>query len=164
MLHGHPNRVGCYIISRVSRWLVSFLFFYSGFRCLSAYPLIVYTVWAVVVRVTARWLALPHRLVSCACTFAVTNYFHYYHESDRSLGNTNLLIHIPSVFLVTCRPRTPLSQAPVVSLNSLTYDQLVLNAPKGHQLLVLCVRGGGVSAAQDDRLCKRFSRITAHCV
>ncbi|TPP66581.1 Chaperone protein DnaJ [Fasciola gigantica] len=62
------------------------------------------------------------------------------------------------------RPRRPLVQAPVLSLNSLTYDQLILNAPKGHQLLVLCVRGGGVSPSQDERLCKRFSRLTAHCV
>ncbi|KAF7259557.1 hypothetical protein EG68_02684 [Paragonimus skrjabini miyazakii] len=59
----------------------------------------------------------------------------------------------------TFRPVTP---ATVLSLNSLTYDRLVLNAPKGHQLLVLCVRGGGT--AQDTRLCSNFASKTAHVV
>ncbi|KAF5406031.1 DnaJ domain protein [Paragonimus heterotremus] len=59
----------------------------------------------------------------------------------------------------TFRPVTP---ATVLSLNSLTYDRLVLNAPKGHQLLVLCVRGGGT--AQDNRLCSNFASKTAHVV
>ncbi|CAL8073026.1 unnamed protein product [Calicophoron daubneyi] len=48
----------------------------------------------------------------------------------------------------------------VLSLNSLTYDKLVLSAPKGHQLLVLCVRGGG--SPQDTRLCAQFASKTGH--
>ncbi|KAF8571039.1 hypothetical protein P879_03199 [Paragonimus westermani] len=64
-----------------------------------------------------------------------------------------------SAHIRTFRPVTP---ATVLSLNSLTYDRLVLNAPKGHQLLVLCVRGGGT--AQDNRLCSNFASKTAHVV
>lgn len=52
--------------------------------------------------------------------------------------------------------------ANIITLNPLTYDQLIVNAPKGYQLFVLCVRGS--NSAQDSRLCSKFASKTAHVV
>ncbi|TGZ55485.1 hypothetical protein CRM22_010395 [Opisthorchis felineus] len=55
-----------------------------------------------------------------------------------------------------------ITPAPVVALNPLTYDSLVLDAVRGHQLLVICLRGDG--GAQDRRLCANFASKTAHVI
>ncbi|OON18974.1 DnaJ domain protein [Opisthorchis viverrini] len=55
-----------------------------------------------------------------------------------------------------------ITPAPVVALNPLTYDSLVLDAVSGHQLLVICLRGDG--GAQDRRLCANFASKTAHVI
>ncbi|GAA52774.1 DnaJ homolog subfamily C member 16 [Clonorchis sinensis] len=55
-----------------------------------------------------------------------------------------------------------ITPAPVVALNPLTYDSLVLDAVRGHQLLVICLRGDG--GAQDRRLCASFASKTAHVI
>ncbi|CAH8585120.1 unnamed protein product [Dicrocoelium dendriticum] len=55
-----------------------------------------------------------------------------------------------------------ITPANVVSLNPLTYDRLIVNAPKGHQLFVLCVRGE--NSTQNSRLCANFASKTAHVV